>query len=565
MVYLAGIVLALVLVVPTAWFPFQLGKIAVFATLLAVALVLFIVGRGSEELRRTHGLRLALLVALLPLAYLLSAQFSIDKVLAFTGFSIETDTVVFTLLAFLAFILSFTLFKTLRTVRLLLGVVFWALVAAAVFQWVSIVFGTSIIPFQTFTDRSVNLIGKWNDLGILVGLLAVFLIAYAEFEETTTLRRGAVVVGLLVFAVLLGVVNFAVVWGLILAFSLASGLLAFLTRRDEELVKRVPWYSLGAAVVSIAFILFGSALNLGLTSIFPVSSLEVRPSYSSTLEVINEERGSSLKEFAIGSGPNTFGEVWLLHKPNEVNQTQFWNLNFNVGFSTFVTALGSVGFVGGVMWLMPLFLVVLGILRAVRLGVLSREEKRAATTIGLGSLFLLIGLILYVPSPNIIILAFTLSGAAFGFLWRQGRSASGEEEVMPSRRGQMGALALALVCVVAAVWVGFAVDKRFVAEAKVSTGAIALQNGDAVQALKDASSSLDIEKNTDNARLFITAGNARLQQIAQDTKLAPADAQKQFADTLQPIIDTGKVAIAKYPNDYRLYFSLGQVYDFFRR
>ena len=40
--YLAGIVLALVLVIPTAWFPFQLAKVAVFAVLLLGAAVLFV-------------------------------------------------------------------------------------------------------------------------------------------------------------------------------------------------------------------------------------------------------------------------------------------------------------------------------------------------------------------------------------------------------------------------------------------------------------------------------------------------------------------------------------------
>ena len=76
--YLAGIVLALVLVVPTAWFPFQLAKIAVFALCLLASAVLFASAGGARELWRAHGLWGALLVALLPLAYAVSMLFSTE-------------------------------------------------------------------------------------------------------------------------------------------------------------------------------------------------------------------------------------------------------------------------------------------------------------------------------------------------------------------------------------------------------------------------------------------------------------------------------------------------------
>ncbi len=113
-VYLAGIVLALVFVIPIDWFPFQLAKVAVFAVFLLVALVLFAAGGGSKEFLRTHGLKLALLTALLPLVYLVSAYFSVDRTLAFLGTGADTDTVLFTVLASLAFIASAVLFRTLR-------------------------------------------------------------------------------------------------------------------------------------------------------------------------------------------------------------------------------------------------------------------------------------------------------------------------------------------------------------------------------------------------------------------------------------------------------------------
>src|ERR1700740_798688 len=88
-IYLAGIVLALVLVVPTQWFPFQLGKIAVFAICLAVSAVIFIVGGGPREVTRSYGFFGVFLVGPLPLAYLISALTSIDPSVGYAGFGVE--------------------------------------------------------------------------------------------------------------------------------------------------------------------------------------------------------------------------------------------------------------------------------------------------------------------------------------------------------------------------------------------------------------------------------------------------------------------------------------------
>src|SRR5689334_12134836 len=142
--YLAGIVLALIFVIPTAWFPFQLAKLAVFSIALAVAVILFVIGGGAREFVRAHGFWWALLIAALPLSYLISYLFSTDKSLAFAGVGIETDTIVFVTLTSIGFLVSFVLFRTLRMVRLLTTVVFWALVAAVVFQTIVILFG---LPF----------------------------------------------------------------------------------------------------------------------------------------------------------------------------------------------------------------------------------------------------------------------------------------------------------------------------------------------------------------------------------------------------------------------------------
>jgi tetratricopeptide (TPR) repeat protein len=567
-VYLAGIVLALVLVIPTAWFPFQLAKVAVFAVLLAIAAVMFVVGGGTREVLKSHGFYGVLLVALLPLSYLISAFFSIDKSVAFVGFGVETDTVLFTVLAFLAFVMAFTFFRTLRTVRLLLTVVFWALVAATVFQFISIVFGSSAIPFSTFADRSVNLVGKWNDLGLLVGLLSMLLLERVDLSSVSNAMKIVIGIVLAALAILLGIINFSLVWGLVLAFSLVLIVVSFLiTRHHSEGVsthwaKRTPWYSVVSAVVAILFLFFGSSLNLGLTKLFPVSSLEVRPSYSSTLGIISAARNGSVERTFIGTGPNTFGQEWLQHKPAEVNQSSFWSLDFNVGFSTLITALGTVGLLGVLGWLIPALLVLAALVRVVRLGVLSREDKIVAATLGIASLFVYSSIFFYAPSQNIILIAFILAGAAFGFLWRQGQPAVDESAQAGGRMQQLSKLAAVAVLLVLALWSGFATSRRLIAEAYVGYGSQTLSAGNAAGALADANRANAVNKTGDALRLAVNAYSAQMQQLSQSTSTDSQVLQQQFGAVVQNAITAGQAAQKLNPQDYRPTLLLAQVYDF---
>ncbi len=564
-VFLAGIVLALVLVIPAAWFPFQLSKVAVFAVCLALAAVLFVVGGGARDLWRTHGLYPALLVGLLPLAYLGSYFFSLDKAVGLTGFSLETDTVLFTLIVALAYLFAFTYFRTLRTARMLTTVVFWAIAAAALFQCVSILFGSSVIPFQTFADRSVNLVGKWNDLGLLSALLLLLACVRLEFGAASLGWRLGTAIGGVAMVVLLAFINFPLSWQLLLAGSVILGLLALLRQHRErgaephEWHTTAPWYALAGIVVSIFFLLYGSAINTSLTGVFPVSSLEVRPGFQSTLQVVGAQR-TSLERTLLGSGPNTFGGVWLAQKPAAVNSTPFWNLDFNVGFSTLATAFGTVGLLGALAWLIPLLLTLGAIVRVVRLGVLSRDERLVAAMLGLGSVFLLTTLAFYIPSQNIILLAFVLSGAAFGFFSRQGRSAQ-EETVGNNMLAGVAILCLAAVLLVASVASAGITARRFVAQAYTGLGLQALSSGALDNALSYAAKATKVEKAPDALRLQVDAGAAKLAAIAQDTSAKPDDARAAFTALVQSTITAGQAAVAATPHDYRTYLSLGRVYD----
>src|SRR3990170_4676405 len=82
---------------------------------------------------------------------------------------------------------------------------------------------------------------------------------------------------------------------------------------------------------------------------FSVSNIEIRPSFGATRSIIT----STLKSSPLfGSGPNTFDTDWLQNKPKEVNQSDFWNLNFPHGFGLMPTFIATTGIIGTLAWLL---------------------------------------------------------------------------------------------------------------------------------------------------------------------------------------------------------------------
>ncbi len=561
--YIIGLVLALVFIIPAAWFPFQLGKVALFGVCLLGAVVLFCAGGGVRTLARSKGVSSALLIAALPLTYLLSWYFSTNPSVGISGFSVESDTVLFVTLAALSFLVSWALFRSAWSAKVLLGSVFGAAAAASLFQYVVIIFGTAALPLAAFADRSVNLVGKWNDLGLLVGLALLLLLVWVEFSHMSP--RGLLAAGVagLLLLLPLAIIQFPLVWSLLLASCLLISLWSFTTKhRGREGVEQpLPWLPLAGAAIAGLMLLWGSVLGGGITSVFPVSSLEVRPAFSSTLDVLRAAHGSSAERFFVGSGPNAFGSDWLLHKPQGVNQSQFWNLDFTVGFSTFMTALDSVGVLGALAWLMAPLLVLLGMLRVVRTAAFSARERLLALSLSAGALYLWSSVLLYVPSENNILLAFALAGAAFGFSMRHRAPEDEEPPASSGRLARLGLGVVSLVCIVLVLYVAFSLARRAVAEGYTNQGLAALSQGNADLALSSAAQAQKIEATGNSSLLGVAAGSLKLQQMINSTKEPSKEIQAAFATQLQKTIVVAQTNITAYPKDYRNYLSLGNIYS----
>jgi len=202
-----------------------------------------------------------------------------------------------------------------------------------------------------------NTLGTMNSVAILAGLgLIACMGGRRDMRDKGDIREDMngykwifVVIGILSFVFVI-LANFAPVWyGLILAMII---MIVFQTRKGGQI--HVKTFSLPIALlaVSIVFALWGAfGVRIGLER--PQLNLknlptEVYVSHKTSLDIANKtlNQSQNLKQSFFGVGLGNFNKSWLLHKPVDLNQTDFWQASFIQGFSSFTTLITETGYFG---------------------------------------------------------------------------------------------------------------------------------------------------------------------------------------------------------------------------
>jgi excinuclease ABC subunit A len=72
--------------------------------------------------------------------------------------------------------------------------------------------------------------------------------------------------------------------------------------------------------------------------------IEVRPGVQASFAIAKDVWWS--KRVLLGTGPGTYGIAYALHRPQEVNATDFWSFRFNQGYNVPLTLAVTMGLVG---------------------------------------------------------------------------------------------------------------------------------------------------------------------------------------------------------------------------
>lgn len=403
---------------PIAYAPFHYSKMLFVLGGVAIALIFF----ALAVLRNGQ---LSVQVPLAPLAlfgvagaYLASALMSGDVKDALIGHVFEQQTAAFVCLLALI-VASMMMLRRNKVAIVRFALIFFASgMVLALFHISRIIFGTDLLSFGIFTDLTASPLGSWNGLAIYFGLL--LLLALMAFQELEIGVLGRVLLGVasLLSLVMLMLVNYSMVWTVLAAVSFII-LIHSLARKHYERQKSLMddggskafsavIFATLLCIASVGFLLGGNELGGMLSERTGISYIEVRPSFTATLDIARSVYAESP---LLGIGPNKFGDAWDLYKDPALNQTIFWNSDFTAGSGYVPTAFVTAGLVGGALWLLFFALLVWS---GFRLMFRAAHTDRFWRFVGMASFIAALYLwgmtIFYSPPPALLLLAAAATG-----------------------------------------------------------------------------------------------------------------------------------------------------------
>lgn len=310
--------------------PVEINKQFLAAVLVLIALLCYLIeSLNNRKIIYPHSL-LSLAVLILLVCSAISALLSQMQAFSFFGNFIQPDILFNLFIAAAVFFLGAIVFEKKDLPRL--G--FWLLTGlslSAIFGLLQM-FGKFILPWDFARQTNFNLVGTVSGWGMLMG--CGFAAVIAALANPESIRRRwkiiLIIAGLLFFAALV-VLNYRLLW-LVLVLTM------FVLAAFQLAAKKNIALPLIIAVAALFFIFVNQ--QSAVADLAP----EIRPTLLTSLSVAKE----TLKDWRIflGSGPGTFGYNFSRFRPAALNQTIFWSVRFNQGFSFLATILSTLGVLG---------------------------------------------------------------------------------------------------------------------------------------------------------------------------------------------------------------------------
>ncbi|MBN2093757.1 MAG: tetratricopeptide repeat protein [Candidatus Zambryskibacteria bacterium] len=569
---------------PVSGINLYVAKIALLATGLVAIFALFltsVLSIGSIEIPKAKYL---IPIGAFVLVALISSAFSGAIKDSITGSVFEPGTSgFFLMLAFLLFLVIVSIKNTKLIERVFTAFIYSMLVLAA-YTLLGILF-SPILPGVIASKLPVFLTGGPIDTAIILGASVILSLCALNMTEISK-RIKYILSALIVFSlVFIGATNFTptvVVLGVISLIFFVYILSWSVGNRSREVEtnpemtddlqmqpdlsaqsnRKIPLSSLIVLVASIVLLLGGSVLGSFLSKTMKIQSAEIRPNFQTTMNLTKE---SWKENFALGIGPNRFAEFWALNKPTEINQTQFWNAEFNSGSGFVPTIAITTGLLGLLSLLVFLVLYVPVGVKAIFAQANSSRSRYLATSAFLMSLYLWLMLFFYTPSVVVLALAFIFTGLFTATLVPQGIIGLKKINIFSNPKTNFLSVLSIVILLIVSVAGGYFVWEKAVASVIFEKGTLAYQRTGNIESTRQSiARSISISQNDiywqGLTEISLTdLGNAlnNLNSQMQPSEATIAKAQQLIVD----LVESAKKAVELNDKNFQNWFILGRVYE----
>jgi tetratricopeptide (TPR) repeat protein len=499
--------------------------------------------------------------ALVPIAYAVSAVVNGLGSVALVGTGVEPDTVAVVCLEFSALVLTALVLggvarNTTGAIRGLLA----GILALQVVHVIHMLFPTLSLGGVLAVETG-NAMGTWHEFTMFMGFGLISSLALCRSSLASGIWKWIVIaVGVLSVPILI-INNFADVWIAVLIASVVLFAVRAYQSRSRISVSQVrgEWTTVVVAIVALLCIFLGAKIVSVLPERISVVQVEVRPSWQGTFQ-IGEQSLSNPKALIFGVGPNSFIRQWGLHKPIEVNQTPFWNADFNVGVAPIPTSFISLGIVGVLAWLGFIIAVLWS---AIGLWIRRRDEALSARVlaISVGAVYLLAFHLSSVPGTSLGLMMFLVLGLLTSMLM----PVTGAERSFVIAAGNWKnavKIAIAALIVLVAFISSIAVLRAVLADATINRAIVSYNANQDLQKSSDLiSTALKIQPSNDRAhRAAVELGLLKLQQLINAKDPDQEAAKAKLQTTLEDTIKHGLSAVQIDGSDYQNWLQLAALY-----
>jgi len=550
--------------IPIQTFSFLAGKDALLITFVFLLLVAWFLQRAKNRDFSFSKNLFVISAMLVPFSYLLSSLFSGSLRASLLGFSFGVNSFVMILTFFLFMFLVARLFLVKKKVIYLYVGLLFSAIFMLFFHLLRLIFGPDFLSFGILNLTSSNLIGSWSDFGVFFGLIAVISLLTINFMRENKVIKIIGYVTLIGSLFFVALVNTFSLWLMLFLATLAIIIYNFFAikkKESESIKKNIPVTSLVVLVISLFFVItvsLGSSIGSFLPSMFKIQNSEVRPSFGSTIDVV---QASLAVDPILGKGLDGFSKQWSISKPIGINNTQFWNLDFNTGANFILTSLVTVGLLGFLSWVMFFGLIIYSGLKLLKGSHKNQFDHYISFSVFFATIYLWSFSVVSTPGVVIFALSFLFTGVLLALLYQE-RIVKVKKFSLPKNTGK----GIVLIVIVAVLFLSsafgfFLFVKKVNASIKAQKSLIVLNTeGDLGKSLELMVGAIGSSKNDLYYRLLSEMSLLQLQSVLNQKDITEEALAEQFQAIFTNARVSAEMAVNLDLRNYQNWVTLGKVY-----
>ncbi|MBU4536547.1 tetratricopeptide repeat protein [Patescibacteria group bacterium] len=563
--FVIGVVLSFLLpifIIPMNTYSFALGKNVILFLAIALLFLFWVIERIKNKDFYLSKNILVISAYLVPISYLLSALFSGSIVAGLIGYGFETSTFAFVGSLFvLMFLIARAFNSKQKVLYLYVGLILSAVIMAIV-HILRLFLGVDFLSLGLLNSTTSNLIGSWNEFGLFFGLIALISLIANEYLGKDNITKILSSILLVVSLLFIWLVNFNLVWVFLMLASLFLIIYnLFFNKRQEEPVNYSKLYKTPAPyvfVITLLFVFLQGTIGGILPSMFGISNLEVRPTITSTLDIA---KSTLATDPLLGVGPSKFVNQWVAYKPQGVNNTEFWNTDFNTGAGFILSSLTTVGLLGFISWVLFIFSFIYLGFKLLKKSKNNQMDHFVVLSLFLSAVYLILFLIFYIPGIVILGLTFLILGVLLSFFNQDNLVKTKRISLGHSKIKTISIIVIMIVFLGVNVFGGFLFSKKALASVQFNQGVLAINvDQDFAKGYELIIGAINKYPNDFYYRNLTDLNLMQLQNIFNQKDISQEDLQKQFQEVFAATVGSAQKAVQLDINNYQNWVNLAKVY-----